>query len=134
MPPGCARGRSPQAAPVQGQIPRTGRVAVNSIDGTPGAAVPPVTPVPLVTSNPVSRLTAARAATHLAGALTVATAATLVPATTAPAATAAARGTTPVAQPWPGHPDRAIVRYRVRPGDTATGLAVRYHAWTAELL
>lgn len=29
---------------------------------------------------------------------------------------------------------RRIVRYRVRRGDTATGLAVRYHAWTAELI
>jgi LysM repeat protein len=36
--------------------------------------------------------------------------------------------------PWPGHPDRAIVRHTVRPGDTATGLAVRYHAWTDELV
>ncbi len=39
-----------------------------------------------------------------------------------------------VARPWPGHPDRSIVTYVVRPGDTATGLAVRYHAWTAELV
>ena len=38
------------------------------------------------------------------------------------------------AAPWPGHPDRSIVRHVVRPGDTATGLAVRYHAWTAELI
>lgn len=29
---------------------------------------------------------------------------------------------------------RRIVRHRVRPGDTATGLAVRYRAWTAELI
>ena len=29
---------------------------------------------------------------------------------------------------------RRIVHYRVRPGDTATGLAVRFHAWTDELL
>jgi LysM repeat protein len=35
---------------------------------------------------------------------------------------------------WPGHPDRSLVRYVVRPGDTATALAVRYHAWTAELV
>lgn len=35
---------------------------------------------------------------------------------------------------WPGHPDRSVVRYVVRPGDTATGLAVRYHAWTDELI
>ncbi len=52
------------------------------------------------------------------------TAATMVP--LLPAAPASAK-------PWPGHPDRSIVRYVVRPGDTATGLAVRYHAWTAEL-
>lgn len=38
------------------------------------------------------------------------------------------------AAPWPGHPDRSIVRHTVRPGETATGLAVRYHAWTAELV
>ena len=35
---------------------------------------------------------------------------------------------------WRGHPGRRLVRYTVRPGDTATGLAVRFHAWTAELL
>lgn len=29
---------------------------------------------------------------------------------------------------------RRIVEYTVRPGDTATGLAVRFHAWTAELI
>jgi hypothetical protein len=38
------------------------------------------------------------------------------------------------AKPWPGHPDRSIVRHTVRAGDTATGLAVRYHAWTDELI
>jgi LysM repeat protein len=36
-------------------------------------------------------------------------------------------------QRWPGHPGRRLVRHTVRPGDTATGLAVRYHAWTREL-
>ena len=35
---------------------------------------------------------------------------------------------------WPGHPGRKVIRYRVKPGDTVTGLAVRFHAWTAELL
>jgi LysM repeat protein len=45
------------------------------------------------------------------------------------AATSAPRSTT-----WPGHPDRTIVRHVVRPGETAAGLAVRYHAWTAELI
>jgi LysM repeat protein len=29
---------------------------------------------------------------------------------------------------------RRIVRYTVRPGDTPSGLAVRFHAWTAELI
>ncbi|MEO5708257.1 MAG: transglycosylase SLT domain-containing protein [Nocardioidaceae bacterium] len=36
-------------------------------------------------------------------------------------------------QRWPGHPGRRLVRYTVRRGDTATGLAVRFHAWTREL-
>lgn len=45
------------------------------------------------------------------------------------AAPAEARG-----RPWPGHPDRLLVDHRVRPGDTATGLATRYHAWTRELV
>ena len=51
-----------------------------------------------------------------------------------PRAIAVALPTGAQAAPWPGHPDRSIVRHTVRPGDTATGLAVRYHAWTAELL
>ena len=38
------------------------------------------------------------------------------------------------AAPWPGHPDRDLVGHVVRPGDTASGLAVRYHAWTDELV
>jgi len=33
-----------------------------------------------------------------------------------------------------GEARRRIVRYVVRPGDTAIGLAVRFHAWTSELL
>lgn len=34
-----------------------------------------------------------------------------------------------------GLPDgRRVTRYTVQPGDTATGLAVRFHAWTRELL
>jgi len=37
-------------------------------------------------------------------------------------------------RPWPGHPDRALVTHVVRPGDTATGLATRYHAWARELI
>jgi LysM repeat protein len=35
---------------------------------------------------------------------------------------------------WRGHPGRRIHHYTVRPGDTATGLAVRFHAWTDELI
>jgi hypothetical protein len=34
---------------------------------------------------------------------------------------------------WAGHPNRRVLVHRVRRGETATGLAVRYHAWTAEL-
>jgi LysM repeat protein len=62
-----------------------------------------------------------RLGTRLLGLTGVLTAFTMLP-TTAGAAT------------WPGHPDRSVVRYVVRPGDTATGLAVRYHAWTDELI
>lgn len=43
-------------------------------------------------------------------------------------------GTRDRGKPWPGHPGRRLVRYAVQPGDTAGGLAVRFHAWTAELL
>lgn len=32
------------------------------------------------------------------------------------------------------HPYRTIKRYRVRPGDTLSGFAVRFHAWTAQLM
>jgi LysM repeat protein len=63
----------------------------------------------------------ARLAAHLVGAVSLATVAALLP-------------TTAQATPWPGHADRTLVRHVVRPGETATGLAVRYHAWTAELL
>ncbi len=45
-------------------------------------------------------------------------------------ATAPAKASTP----WPGHPGRHLVWHRVVAGDTVTGLAVRYHAWTRELL
>lgn len=34
---------------------------------------------------------------------------------------------------WPGHPDRRIVRHTVRRGESASGLARHYHAWTREL-
>jgi hypothetical protein len=71
-------------------------------------------------SLPRRTRTSARTA-GLAGAVALATAVALAP--TSAGATA-----------WPGHPDRTIVKHEVRPGETATGLAVRYHAWTAELL
>ena len=35
---------------------------------------------------------------------------------------------------WPGHPGRTVVSYRVKRGDSATRIAVRFHAWTSELL
>lgn len=35
---------------------------------------------------------------------------------------------------WRGHPNRRIRHYTVHRGDTALGLAVRFHAWTDELL
>ena len=68
--------------------------------------------------------------------------ATLVPglatepaqATDRPSPRAAAPASVARSSPWPGHPDRTIVRHLVRPGETAAGLAVRYHAWTAELI
>ncbi|HET7690298.1 MAG TPA: transglycosylase SLT domain-containing protein [Nocardioidaceae bacterium] len=43
-------------------------------------------------------------------------------------------GLTLPAAPAEADDRRRIVSYVVRPGDTATGLAVRFHAWTAELL
>jgi soluble lytic murein transglycosylase-like protein len=58
------------------------------------------------------------------------------PATSAPApsAPAAAASAAVSAAASAAEDDRRIVRYTVRPGDTATELAVRYHAWTAELI
>ncbi len=32
------------------------------------------------------------------------------------------------------HPHRKVKKYRVRPGDTPSSVAVRYHAWTAQLI
>jgi soluble lytic murein transglycosylase-like protein len=61
-----------------------------------------------------------------AGALVAAASLLLTVLTSAPAE---ARG-----RPWPGHPDRTLVGHVVRPGETATGLAVRFHAWTRELV
>ena len=78
----------------------------------------------------------ARSAAGLIASVAAATAVALLPA--APAEAAPVR-TAPVharaqGAPWPGHPDRALVQHTVRAGDTATGLAVRYRAWTDELL
>jgi hypothetical protein len=36
--------------------------------------------------------------------------------------------------PHKPHPNPKIKRYRVRPGDTPSSIAVRYHAWTAQLI
>ena len=78
----------------------------------------------------------ARLVAGLIASMAAATAVALLPAV--PADAAAVRAAPALSRahgtPWPGHPDRALVRHIVRPGDTATGLAVRYHAWTAELL
>ncbi|MEP7090809.1 MAG: transglycosylase SLT domain-containing protein, partial [Nocardioidaceae bacterium] len=68
----------------------------------------------------------------------VATQAT-VPAGTAASGTALSGGLTLTAAAsasghrWRGHPGRSVRAYRVHRGDTATGLAVRFHAWTREL-
>ncbi|HET8561019.1 MAG TPA: transglycosylase SLT domain-containing protein [Marmoricola sp.] len=67
---------------------------------------------------------------RLAGSLIAAAVSTTVLVTSAGAAVGAAPAT---GRPWPGHPDRKIVMHTVRSGDTVTGLAVRYHAWTDEL-
>jgi len=78
----------------------------------------------------------ARLAAGLIASVAAATAVALLPAVPADAAAVRAAPVHARAQgtPWPGHPDRALVRHVVRAGDTATGLAVRYHAWTDELL
>lgn len=73
---------------------------------------------------------ASRARPHRLAALTALVALAVGPvAVLADVAPAEARG-----RPWPGHPDRLLVGHVVRPGDTATGLATRYHAWTRELV
>jgi soluble lytic murein transglycosylase-like protein len=63
--------------------------------------------------------------------------AALAPLTVAVSLLATVAGTAPAearGRPWPGHPDRTLVAHVVRPGETATGIAVRYHAWTRELV
>lgn len=93
-------------------------------------------------TTPITRW---RRTATLAGLATAA--ATLVPLTHAAPAQAAAAPTVlpsvsaaapatarPALRPWPGHPDRHLVAHVVRRGDTATGLAKRYRAWTRELI
>lgn len=66
--------------------------------------------------------------------LTSGVAASLLVTTAEESGAAAVPGVISAGRPWPGHPGRSIVIHRVRPGETATGLAVRFHAWTDELL
>ncbi len=111
------------------------------------AAVPSLSPRRRRGRLGLRLLTAAVCATTAAG-VVVAGPATSRPESSAPVAgapgssvpTGSVRTTEPVlrlavatSHRWPGHPGRRLVRYRVRPGDTATGLAVRFHAWTREL-
>ena len=60
-----------------------------------------------------------------------ATSAALKPVAAAVSTVATRHGT---GKKWPGHPGRRVISYRVRSGDTATRIAVRFHAWTDELL
>lgn len=78
----------------------------------------------------VRRLTGAALCTVLVSGV----AASLLVATAEQSYGAPVPGAASAGRPWPGHPGRSIVVHRVRPGDTATGLAVRFHAWTDELL
>jgi len=100
---------------------------------------------PLVTVSTARRRSARRWLRRVATTVTATTAGSVLllgsPVPTEPLTGATDRGETGAGlvltsadgQPWPGHPGRRIVRHTVRPGDTATGLAVRYHAWTREL-
>lgn len=81
--------------------------------------------------RPVARGLAHAAGAGLAGALLVG----LLPglqAAEAAEAPAEMRPVTATDRQLP--PGRRVVGYTVRPGDTATALAVRFHAWTAELI
>src|SRR3954454_14688861 len=40
----------------------------------------------------------------------------------------------PAGRRWPRDPGRLVESYHVRSGDTVSRIAVRFHAWTAELL
>ena len=79
-----------------------------------------------------ARTRLARSSASLAVAAVAAGVLTTVQAGAAEATTVFA--SVPSAGTWRGHPDRSLVRYQVRAGDSAGGLAVRYHAWTAELI
>jgi soluble lytic murein transglycosylase-like protein len=81
-----------------------------------------------------------RAIARLAGAgLTGALMIGLLPGLGSPASAAGLSTARSTAQPVAAThdrlpPGRKLVAYTVRPGDTATELAVRFHAWTAELI
>jgi LysM repeat protein len=76
------------------------------------------------------RLTGAALCTTLVAGMTV----SLLVTTAEQSYAAPVPGVASAGRPWPGHPGRTIVMHRVRRGETATGLAVRFHAWTDELL
>lgn len=84
---------------------------------------------------PLRPLRAALGGALVAGTLAALPLTTAAPASAAPASAApapAASAARPAPEDLP--PGRRIVHHTVRPGDTATELAVRYHAWTAELI
>jgi len=78
--------------------------------------------------RPAARGLARAASAGLVGALLIG----LLPGTQSPAAAAETASATATDDRLP--PGRRLVAYTVRPGDTASGLAVRFHAWTAELI
>jgi len=76
-----------------------------------------------------------RALRHLTGGVT-ALAVTLLgaPVVLASAEPARTEQVSLVSKSRSGHPHRKIKKYVVRPGDTPSGIATRYHAWTDELI
>jgi soluble lytic murein transglycosylase-like protein len=78
--------------------------------------------------RPTARCLARAAGAGLTGALLVG----LLPGTQLAAAAVETPSATATHDQLP--PGRRLVSYTVRPGDTATALAVRFHAWTAELI
>lgn len=79
-------------------------------------------------------MSAGLAAAAVAGALSVVPVGEATAAATSSVTRAAALTYASTGRAWPGHPDRSLVGHVVRRGDTASALAVRYHAWTAELV